>query len=123
MEMKGHGDILLYSSLLIDEHHEQGSQHCNLSKNPDEKPTKQLSNLYAKDTQLISPHKPHVCVQNTLQEEQQYIELCSPSQHTSQIQQKAESYRWKNIFLPKLLLHLQLEILILLYTTVQKEIW
>lgn len=59
MEMKGHGDILLYSSLLIDNHHERGSRHCNLSKNPDEKPTEELPNLYPKDTQFISPHKPH----------------------------------------------------------------
>lgn len=86
MEMKGHGDILLYSSLLIDNHHERGSRHCNLSKNPDEKPTEELPNLYPKDTQFISPHKPHARVQNALQEEQQYFKLCSPSRHTSQIQ-------------------------------------
>lgn len=72
MEMKGHCDILLFNSLPIYNHQEQGTWHYSLFKNTQEN-YKVISQSSPKNHTVYFPYKLHTCFQTALQQEKQYF--------------------------------------------------
>lgn len=60
MEMKGHCDILLFNSLPIYNHQEQGTWHYSLFKNTQEN-YKVISQSSPKNHTVYFPYKLHTC--------------------------------------------------------------